>query len=182
MIQQNRVRNLGVRSFAHSLFRSKSLKSKSVCERFAPVALYKRATLSNSLRLLMTKERREQFALFHKRITLLLTKTSESLKQLMSLFPTLSKNNLAKCVFVVVDHADTVFVIISVTLIRSMLSIEKGLKQKARQRRLFRGQNLFDSLPCLLTCCFASVVLKETVEFNRLFQTDRGKTACSARN
>ena len=69
-----------------------------------------------------------------------------------------------------------------VTLIRSMLSIEKGLKQKARQRRQFRGQNLFDSLPCLLTCCFASVVLKETVEFNRLFQTDRGKTACSARN
>ena len=29
--------------------------------------------------------------------------------------------------------------------------------------------------------CFASVVLKQTVELNHLFQTDRGKTASSAR-
>ena len=34
-------------------------------ERIAPVALYKRLTMSDSLRSLMTKERREKFALFH---------------------------------------------------------------------------------------------------------------------
>ena len=34
-------------------------------ERIAPVALYKRLTMSDSLRSLMTTERREKFALFH---------------------------------------------------------------------------------------------------------------------
>ena len=43
-------------------------------EQFALVALYKRATVSDSLMLLMTKERWERFALFHDRITLWLTK------------------------------------------------------------------------------------------------------------
>ena len=53
--------------FAHSLFFKEQL------EWFAPVALYKRATVSASLRSL-TKERWEGFALFHERIALLLTK------------------------------------------------------------------------------------------------------------
>ena len=38
-------------------------------ERFAQVNLYKRETMSDSLRLLMTKEQQEQFALFQKQIT-----------------------------------------------------------------------------------------------------------------
>ena len=57
--------------FAYSLFFKERL------EWFAPVALYKRATVSDSLRSLMTKERWEGFALFHKRIALLLTKNEQ---------------------------------------------------------------------------------------------------------
>ena len=56
-----------------------SLRSSLICsffkeqlERLAHVALYKRATMSDSLRLLMTKERPKRFALFQKRIPLLL--------------------------------------------------------------------------------------------------------------
>ena len=41
------------------------LLQKSNCVRIAPVALYKRAIVSHLLRLLMTKEGREQCALFH---------------------------------------------------------------------------------------------------------------------
>ena len=41
---------------------------KSNCERIAQIALYKRATVSNLLQSLMTKEQRERFALFHKKI------------------------------------------------------------------------------------------------------------------
>ena len=54
--------------FAHSFFFKEQL------ERFAPVALYKRATMSNSLWSLMTKEGRERFAFFHEKIALSLTK------------------------------------------------------------------------------------------------------------
>ena len=50
-----------------------SLK-KSNCEGFAPIALYKRATMSNLLLLLMTKEWREWFAHFHEQFALSLTK------------------------------------------------------------------------------------------------------------
>ena len=39
-------------------------------EQFALVALYKRATMSESLLSLRTKEQREQFALVHKQIAL----------------------------------------------------------------------------------------------------------------
>ena len=41
---------------------------KSNCARIAHIALYKRATVSNLLQSLMTKEQRERFALFHKKI------------------------------------------------------------------------------------------------------------------
>ena len=78
--------------FAHSLF------FKEQFNRFSLVALYKRETLSHSLRLsmtkeplerfapatvsdsqrsLMTKEQRERFALFHERIALSLTKNEQ---------------------------------------------------------------------------------------------------------
>ena len=49
-------------------------EQKSDREWFTPVALYQRANMSNLLRLLMTKEQHEQFALFHKQIALLLKK------------------------------------------------------------------------------------------------------------
>ena len=52
--------------------RSGPSEQKSDRERFTPVALYKRATEINSLRLLMTKKQQERFALFHERIVLLL--------------------------------------------------------------------------------------------------------------
>ena len=65
---------------------------KSHCERIAPIALYKRATVSVSLKSLMTKERQERFALFHERIALLLTKTIDLLKKPMSEFPTLKNS------------------------------------------------------------------------------------------
>ena len=58
-----------------------SLSFKERLERFAPVVLYKRTTVSDSLWSLMTKERRERFALFQERIALSLTKTSESLEK-----------------------------------------------------------------------------------------------------
>ena len=54
--------------FAYSIFFKEGL------ERFPHVALYKKATRSDSLRSLMTKERRECFALFHEQIVHLLTK------------------------------------------------------------------------------------------------------------
>ena len=57
--------------FAHSLF------CKEQPERFALVALFKRATMSNSLRSLMTKERREWFPLFHEQIALSLTNNEQ---------------------------------------------------------------------------------------------------------
>ena len=53
--------------FAYSLF------FKEQFERFAAIALYKKATMSDLLGLLMTKERRERFILFHEQIALLLT-------------------------------------------------------------------------------------------------------------
>ena len=43
-------------------------------ERIGPVALYKRANVSDSLPSLMTKEQWERFALFHDQIALSLTK------------------------------------------------------------------------------------------------------------
>ena len=54
--------------FPHSLF------FKDRLERFAPVAHYKRATVSNSLRLIMTKDWWVRLAVFHERIALSLTK------------------------------------------------------------------------------------------------------------
>ena len=102
-----------------SIFRSKLLILKSNCEQFTHVAHYKRATVSDLLRLLITKERpwsihsrwslqksnREQFAkVAHDKraarvncsfswancsFVLLLTKTTESLEKPMSKFPTL---------------------------------------------------------------------------------------------
>ena len=70
-----------------SLFCSKSLILKSDLEWFSHADLYKRATVSDLFRLLMTKERQwairsghswkksnGSYFLFHKRITLLLTK------------------------------------------------------------------------------------------------------------
>ena len=65
---------------------------KELWERFALVALYKRVTMSDSLRLLMTKEWREQFTLFHKRINLLLFRSQKRVihsKKTMSIFQTL---------------------------------------------------------------------------------------------
>ena len=62
---------------------------KSNCERYAQVAHDKRASVSDSLTSLFTKERQEQFPFFEERIALLLTKTSELLEKLMSKFPTL---------------------------------------------------------------------------------------------
>ena len=47
---------------------------KSNCEQFAQVAHYKRVTVSDSLRLLMTKEGQKRFAHFHEQIALLLKK------------------------------------------------------------------------------------------------------------
>ena len=57
--------------------KNKSLFIKSKSEQIAPVALYKRATVSNSLSSLMTKEQRERYAIFHQRIALLLTKNEQ---------------------------------------------------------------------------------------------------------
>ena len=54
--------------FNHLLFFKERL------ERFAPVALYEQVIVSNLLRLFMTKEWQEQFALFHAQIVLSLTK------------------------------------------------------------------------------------------------------------
>ena len=60
---------------AHSLFFREQL------EQFAPDALYKGATVSDSLRLLMTKEQQERFALFLKQIAFLLTKNKQSTRK-----------------------------------------------------------------------------------------------------
>ena len=65
---------------------------KSDHEQIAPLAIYKKATISVSLLLLMTKERWEHFVLFHRQIALLFfcsQKMIASLKKLMSEFPTL---------------------------------------------------------------------------------------------
>ena len=53
------------------------------------IALYKRLTVSNKLKSLMTKERHERFSLFHKLIALSLTKKWAICSKLMSEFPTL---------------------------------------------------------------------------------------------
>ena len=63
-------------------------------EKIAPVALYKRATVSDLLRSLMTKEQWEQFALFYEQITLSLKKTSESLEKPMIEIPTLTSDHM----------------------------------------------------------------------------------------
>ena len=69
-----------------------SLFKKDNLEQIAPLAIYKKATISVSLLLLMTKERWEHFVLFHRQIALLFfcsQKMIASLKKLMSEFPTL---------------------------------------------------------------------------------------------
>ena len=80
------------------------------------LTLYKRATVSNLLRVLMTKDREQQFALFHKQITLLLKKP-------MSDFPTLQfclcrpllalieNIKLFKNIWELFQHSPTLFVI-----------------------------------------------------------------------
>ena len=50
---------------------------KSDCERIAPNALYKRATVSNYLQLLLTEEGRDRFAIFQEQITLSLSKNKQ---------------------------------------------------------------------------------------------------------
>ena len=62
---------------------------KSDCERIAQVDLTKRATVSDLLRSLKTKERWQQFALFHELIILSLTKNERITRKPMSEFPTL---------------------------------------------------------------------------------------------
>ena len=69
--------------FAHSLFFKERL------ERFTPVALYKRATMSNSLRSLMTKSNRSDSLFFMSEFLFHSQKMSESLQKPMSEFPTL---------------------------------------------------------------------------------------------
>ena len=71
-------RSLLLSLFAHSLF------FKEWLERFAPVALYKRATVSDLIRLLMTKDQWERFTLFtsellfrYKKTKLITQKTDE---------------------------------------------------------------------------------------------------------
>ena len=69
-----------------------SLFKKDNLEQIAPLAIYKKATISVSLLSLMTKERWEHFVLFHRQIALLFfcsQKMIASLKKLMSEFPTL---------------------------------------------------------------------------------------------
>ena len=76
-----------------SLF-AKSLFCKNHLEWFTPVTLYKRATVRDSLKSFMTKERREPFTLFRKQIALPLfcsQKMSKFLEKPMSEFPTLVK-------------------------------------------------------------------------------------------
>ena len=69
-----------------------SIFKKDNLEQIAPLAIYKKVTISVSLLLLMTKERWEHFVLFHRQIALLFfcsQKMIASLKKLMSEFPTL---------------------------------------------------------------------------------------------
>ena len=62
---------------------------KERLERFTPVALYKRATMSNSLRSLMTKSNRSDSLFFMSEFLFRSQKMSESLQKPMSKFPTL---------------------------------------------------------------------------------------------
>ena len=96
----------------NSLFLSKSLILLSDCERFALVALWKRATLSESLvtmndllPLLIKKERREQFALFHKRITLSLFRSQKRVIHLKNRY--VNSQPCFLLVHVVRNYADT---------------------------------------------------------------------------
>ena len=75
---------------------------KSDHEQIAPLAIYKRATVSNSIPSLFTKELREQFTLFQERIAILLfrsQKTSDSLEKPKSEFPTLISSNSNRSIF-----------------------------------------------------------------------------------
>ena len=67
-------------------------------EQIAPVALYKRATISDSLPLLFSKERLAGFTLFHEWIAFSLfhsQKTRNWLEKMKSEFPTLTTSYLA---------------------------------------------------------------------------------------
>ena len=57
LIRSLLIRSLLIRSFAHLLICSNRSDQMSDCERFAQIAQDKRATVSESLRLLMSKER-----------------------------------------------------------------------------------------------------------------------------
>ena len=67
----------------------RSLFFKERLGRFTPVALYKRATMSNSLRSLMTKSNRSDSLFFMSEFLFRSQKMSESLQKPMSKFPTL---------------------------------------------------------------------------------------------
>ena len=67
-------------------------KRVTVCKWFTQVTRNKRATVSDSLKSLVTREWQERFALFHEQITLSLFRsqqTSKSLEKPMREFPTL---------------------------------------------------------------------------------------------
>ena len=63
-------------------------------------SLFKRVTVSDSLRLLMTKEPQERFTHFHERTALSHTKTSDSLEKPMSEFLSLAKNGCTHLIWV----------------------------------------------------------------------------------
>ena len=63
-------------------------------------SLFKRVTVSDSLRLLMTKEPQERFTHFHERTALSHTKTSDSLEKPMSEFLALAKNGCTHLIWV----------------------------------------------------------------------------------
>ena len=78
---------------------------KSNREQIAPVALYKRASVSDSRRLLMTKEWQERFALVHKRITLSLFRpqnTSNSTENQKSKFTTLHRRDMIITIYSII--------------------------------------------------------------------------------
>ena len=85
---QEKISSVALLSFA--LFKER-------LERFTSVTIYKRATASNLLRSLMTKERQEWFTHFRKPIALSLTKTSESLEKPMSEFRILPQTGGQHC-------------------------------------------------------------------------------------
>ena len=98
--------------FAHLLFFKERLEQfsscpslqKSDCERFAQVAQYNRVTVSSLLRLFMTKERQERFALFHARIALSLFRSQKASELLENQTNKGIKNAQYSTAFVFIVH------------------------------------------------------------------------------